>query len=319
MDKIQQRVQQAIQERVFPGCVIGALQNGQAHVMSFGSLAYDDRPVRHEKVYDLASITKSIPVASLASRFCEEGKFALMDSVKTYLPELQNDFGATIEDLLQYRVKGPRMAMLRFSTFEEVRTLALERGFDGPPGEREYANFPAFVLGIILERVGGAQLPTLAHRYFFEPLQMRETTFFPSASDCAPTEIVNGEEIRGMVHDESARIFARKRRAVGHAGLFSTAEDLLKFARYLLDNPASAIVRDAQDGLGWQINDPYLFGSSGMPSAFGKTGFTGTSIMIDPHGKRALVILSNRTYPQRPADGSAINAFRCDIVDIVFA
>jgi len=257
--------------------------------------------------------------------FVAEGKFALSDTVKRYIPELQNDFGATIEDLLRYRVHGSQMSSLKYGTFEQVRTHIFEHGFDGPPSESEYTNLPAFLLGIMLERVGGEILPALAHRYFFAPLTMNDTTFFPyDIERVAPTEVVKGMEIRGVVHDESARMFAQKRRAAGHAGLFSTALDLLNFLEALLNDRFPQVVAFAQQGLGWQLKGDFLGhvqqGASllaGSGSRFGKTGFTGTSVVLDMQKRTGLVMLSNRTYPHRPNDMGAINVFRADIANLV--
>lgn len=275
-----------------------------------------------DTVYDLASITKSIPTASLALLFIEKGKLRLADRVRDYIPELQNDYDATIEDLLSYRVRGPRLSTLGFSTFEEIRTHVFEHGFEGPPGECAYTNVPSYVLGVVLERVGGASLAALAHHYFFKPLEMDRTTFFPSVSDCSPTEKQNNETIQGIVHDESARMFARKRRSVGHAGLFSTAPDLMKFFEVLLQGKYPAVFDGASRGLGWTVKEDFFMGDHVSLKAFGKTGFTGTSIVVDPAQDTALVILSNRTYPVRPADAasftSAVNLFRRNVADIVF-
>ncbi len=247
----------------------------------------------------------------------------LDDTVKKHIPELQNDFGATVEDLLRYRVNGPRMSKIGLQTFEQLRTYILETGFSGPPGESSYANVPAFILGIVLERVGGTSLAVLGHTYFFEPLGMEHTTYFPSVGDCAPTEIQNGNVIQGVVHDESSRLFSLKRRSVAHAGLFSTAGDLLLFLEALIEGKFPAILDGAQKGLGWTKDAPWLMGSRVSNGAFGKTGFTGTSILVDPEKSTALVILSNRTYPTRPADAistdSAMNHFRRNIAEIVFA
>jgi len=323
--KIIARAERAIREKAFPGCVIGVSQNGTREILVTGGFTYEDSSPRvtADTVYDLASITKSIPTASLALTFISEGKLQLSDPVKKYIPELQNDYGATIEDLLRYRVRGARMSTLPYRTFEEVRTHIIENGFDGPPGSSAYANAPAFVLGIVLERIAGSSLAVLGHRYFFEPLGMKHTSFFPAESDCAPTEIQSGEVIQGIAHDESTRIFARARRTVGHAGLFSTAGDLLKFLEAMLDGRLSVVREGAQLGLGWAIAEPWFAGSHVSDSAFGKTGFTGTSVLVDGAKTTALVILSNRTYPTRPPDAasqeSAINIFRRDIADIVFA
>jgi len=337
-EKIVQRARRAVAEKVFPGCVIGLIQLNKQIVMSVGTLD-GNVPTQENTIYDVASITKSIPTASLALMFIAQGKLSLEDPVNKYLSELRNDYGATIEDLLRYRVKGPRMSQLKFKTFEEIRTHIFEHGFDESPSEKHaFTNLPAFLLGIIIERVDGEILPALAHRYFFEPLKMNDTTFFLASPDqdasphnfsyrrncvgdthlIAPTEIVDGEEIRGIVHDESARLFARARRAVGHAGLFSTAPDLLNFLEaFLKKGFRKPLLEGAQKGLGWQIDEPWM-GERRSEQTFGKTGFTGTSIVVDIERGIGLVILANRTYPKRPPDTAAINAFRQDVADIVF-
>lgn len=293
--------EKAVAESMFPGCVIGTYRSGEQRISRHGETY---------PIYDLASITKSIPVAMLAARFINEGKLELHDEVKKFVPEITRDFNATVEDLLCYRVRGARMSTLPLTTCEEIRAHALERGFDAPPGASDYTNLPAFVLGIILERVGGAEIAALAHREIFEPLGMRETTFFPSANRCAPTEIVDGATIQGVPHDESARVFAIAGRSAGHAGLFSTPEDLLTCAAYFIEHPERAEVRAGQHGLGWQVADASRTGSYTSARSFCKTGFTGTLIVIDVERAAALVILSNRTYPTRPKDESAIDAFR---------
>lgn len=323
--EIESRVEQAIAGKVFPGCVIGVVDaDGVRQISPFGTSTYepDSQEVSHDTVYDMASVTKSIPVASLALTYIAEGKLKLSDAVHHYLPELHNDHSATIEDLLTYRVQGPRLSELQYETFEQIRTHILESGFSAPPGEPVYTNLPAYVLGLVLERVGGGILPALAHKYFFGPLEMNDTTFFPhDVSRVAPTEIVDGVEVRGVVHDESARVFSRARRAVGHAGLFSTAPDILTFLSSLLQGKYPAVCEGAQKGLGWQGAPSYFMGSHCNGGTFGKTGFTGTSVLIDTQKGVGLTILSNCTYPKRAVDAgtrtSAINVFRADIADIL--
>src|SRR6185369_8929321 len=108
--QIRDRVQAAIEAKVFPGCVIGILRNGAKEIYPFGTLIYHSaEQVTENTVFDLASITKSIPTASLALIFVAESRLNLSDNVTKYIPELQNDYGATIEDLLRYRVRGARM------------------------------------------------------------------------------------------------------------------------------------------------------------------------------------------------------------------
>ncbi len=323
--EMREKIAHAIGERVFPGCVVGTVnKGGEREVLPFGRFTYEaDSPdVRADTVYDLASVTKSIPVASLALTLMGEGILRPDDLVRGHLPEVRNDHGATIEDLLTYRVKGPRFSALASKTPEAFTRYVLERGFDGPPGESVYSNMPAFLLGMVVERVSGEPLERLASSRFFGPFGMRDTSFFPvDVSRIPPTEVVQGNEVRGIVHDESARVFSRARRAVGHAGLFSTAPDLLAFLERLLQGDMPAVLEGAQKGWGWQSSGTFL-GREVRPGAFGKTGFTGTSVSVDVARGIALVILANRTYPMRPLDAasphSAMNGFRADISDLVF-
>lgn len=324
---IEARVQKAIEGRAFPGCVVGIIRaNGLREVWPFRNLTYDTGApaVREDTVYDLASITKSIPTASIALMLMAEGKLALTDKVSVYIPELKNHHDATIKDLLTYTVQGVKMSELKDKSTDEIRQYIFEHGFDGPRGTSQYTNLPAFLLGLIIERVAGDTLDRLARKHFFGPLGMRYTSFFPDErlreSFIAPTEIVGGEEIRGIVHDESARVFARARKTVGHAGLFSTAPDILNFFEALLrgnEGFTKSIITGAERGLGWQLNEPRWMGKYAGPHTFGKTGFTGTSIVADCKRGVAFVVLSNRTYPRRPTDGKEIDAFRRDIADIV--
>ena len=323
--KISDRMAIAIAGKTFPGCVIGIVRkNGERIVLPFGNLKYDTaEKVTEKTVFDLASITKSIPTASLVLTFMAGGKLQLPDKVRKYLPELRNDYDATIEDLLRYRVKGVQMSKLKdFSADEIVRHIFLT-GFDGPPAGSAYTNLPAFLLGIIIERIGGGLLAALSQEYLFGPLKMPNTTFFPNDGDptsiIAPTEVDERGEVCGMPHDESAYVFAKAGRAVGHAGLFSTVPDLLDFLEALLQGKFPYIVAGAQEGLGWQVADRRFMGSFCRAKTFGKTGFTGTSVVCDMDRGIGLVILSNRTYPKRPTTDEAIFQFRSDISDIILA
>lgn len=330
-EPVRVRVEKAIKEKVFPGCVIGIVHaDGKREVMPFGHFTYEGAPtpVREDSIYDLASITKSIPTASLALAFADGGMFSLDALVRTYVPKLQNDHGAIIEDLLTYAVSGPRLSTLKEKKPDDMLTHIFEHGFEGPRGARKYTNLPALILGLVLERAAGDTLGNLARTYFFDPVGMKDTTFFPfrdlaeRKDDIAPTEIDEWRgEVRGIAHDESAYVFAKEERAVGHAGLFSSAPDILNFLEALLRGKFPAIVAGAQKGLGWQLNQEWFMGAHCGPRTFGKTGFTGTSVVCDIEKGIGFVILSNRTYPKRPADAaeitSAINPFRCDIADIL--
>src|SRR3989344_2694337 len=121
-NEIKVRAERAIQEGVFPGCVVGFVQaSGERTVLPFGHFTCDANApaVREDTIYDLASVTKSIPTASLALTLMAEGKLQSGDKVSNYLPELKNDHGATIEDLLTYCVSGQRLSMLKDKSPDE--------------------------------------------------------------------------------------------------------------------------------------------------------------------------------------------------------
>ena len=339
-NEIKVRAERAMQEKVFPGCVIGVVKkNGAREVFPFGHFTYEPNSahVRKDTIYDVASITKSIPTASLVLLLMAEGKLQGAKLVREYLPELQNDHGATVEDLLAYRVSGPRLSVLREKTPESMLAHIFEQGFE-PRAEAKYTNLPALLLGLIVERATGDTVEPLSQARFFTPLHMERTTFFPfrdlpdKKDEIAPTEIDEWRgDVHGFPHDESAYVFAKSGRVVGHAGLFSTAPDMLNFLEALL-HPAhdgdttsimGLIADGAQKGLGWQRAELWFTGTRFGAGAFGKTGFTGTSVVVDPQHGIAFVILSNRTYPKRPPDAasihSAINTFRTDIADILLS
>lgn len=323
---IKARVEQAIAEKVFPGCVIGTIRsNGTREILPFGRFTYDENSpeVREDTIYDVASITKSIPTALLALMLMKEGKLLTTDRVVEYLPELKNDHGATVGDLLTYRVHGVPLSTLKEKSADEILEYVFTHGFDAPPsGESTYTNLPALLLGLVVERITGEGLDALARKTFFEPLGMNRTTFFPEnfpKDEIVPTEIEAWRGlVQGQAHDESAYVFAvQAKRAVGHAGLFSTAPDLLDFLEALLRGKLEYVSEGARKGWGWQVDDPSLVSTHASLHTFGKTGFTGTSILCDIEHGIAFVILSNRTYPKRPAGYSAISTFRGNIADII--
>ncbi len=320
---IETLAKEAIKAGVFPGCVIGLVKKGDRTIRAFGTLAHNGEPAREDTIYDLASVTKSIPVSSLILKLVHEELLTLQDLVRTWIPELQNDHAATIEDLLRYRVHGEPMSLIAHLSPKEIQQHIFTAGFADLPGASHYSNLPAYLLGIIVERVTGKSIANAARDAFFDPLNMH-STFFPVegyvpdvAYSIAPTETEEAGDVVGIVHDESARAFAREGRVVGHAGLFSNAHDMATFLEALLAGSFPYVVKGAQKGLGWELNHGAFMGSHFGPRTFGKTGFTGTSILCDCDRGLGLVILSNRTYPVRPADNTAINAFRHAVADML--
>jgi CubicO group peptidase (beta-lactamase class C family) len=344
-DKIVDYLNAAIERRVFPGCAAGWIAGGEETTVTLGRHTYsgdgvdDPTPVTEKSLFDCASITKAVPVSCLALRLIDEGKMGLDDRLIGYVPEYRGSFRGDI------RVKHLLTHTLDFDfRLSECKDLPPERLLDrvlgakmkSRPGEKFcYANATSILLGMALEAVCGKALHILAKDVFFEPLGMNDTTFFPgddAIAGCVPTELDpwRGRPIRGEVHDESAWAL-RGIMTAGSAGVFSTLRDMLKFVRMLLDGGERFFSRETMEamrtnqiphisgrsaGLGWELNQEYM-GESRTESTFGKTGFTGCSLIIDTARETGIVLLSNHTWPTRKPNREQINEVRARVADLV--
>jgi len=344
---IESAAKTAIEERVFPGCVVGVVRtSGERTILPFGALTYEEGapPVREDTIYDVASVTKSIPLACLALHYINEGKLKLTDKLIQYVPEFKNSDrrAITIKHLLTYTIGSYPLSAFKDSTPEDIYQSIMTRDFTVKPGTAFlYSNLPAFLLGLVVERVGGRPIDILAREIFFTHLHMDRTDFSAKqflSDEIAPTEVDARGEVRGVVHDESAYVFAeRGGKAVGHAGLFSCAGDLLTFLEMLLNEGefhghlylSADLIREMSTnqitdlnhiaGLGWQLADHSFMGAYAGDHTFGKTGFTGVSVVCDIQRAVAFAVLSNRTYPKRPQSNTAIQHFRRAIADAIFS
>lgn len=336
----------AIRDHVFPGCQVGYARSGETQVLPFGRLTYDaDAPdVTGLTVYDVASITKSVPTSSIILKLVEEGRLSLDDKAITFLPELANEYREEIliRHLLLFTVvfKLPdTMAEAARTSPDQLLEMIFSAPVTAPPGQKyTYTNAPSLLLGLIAERICQQPLDEIAQVMFFAPLGMSRTTFHAEPlplGDVAPTALDWRGEVRGRVHDPGAWALFEAGRIPGHAGLFSTAADLLRFAAMLTSEGqlegqrffSSKTVRamhtnqlqglNEAAGLGWMMSRPETMGTAGSPEVFGRTGFTGTMFLIDPVKKRALVVLSNRTYPRVPESYDAIRSVWRSLADLV--
>ena len=297
-----------------------------------------------ESIFDVASITKAIPTASLTLQLIDQNRLALNDQVISYLPELRNPEREKlhIRHLLTYTLahQGPGLSTFKSRTAEEMFEYAFTQPFASSPGTIfAYSNLPALFLGLLVERVLNNTLDHLAETHFFDPLKMISSTFQPKdPHTTVPTEIDDWRGlVQGVVHDESAYLVRKEaNKVVGHAGLFSTAPDILNFLEMLLHKGELSGKRYFSEemveqmgtnqipelgestGLGWELNQPRFMGSQCGPHTFGKTGFTGTLCVCDVGRGIAFVILTNRAFPKRPTDASAGNAFRAAVADVVW-
>lgn len=318
---IAELIERAIAGRVFPGCCIGIIRNGERSLHAFGRATYDANAhsITGESLYDLASITKVVPTATLALQLIDAGALSLDDQLISFVPEYRTPYrdAVTIRHLLTYTLGNSVPLSRAGKTSAEIFATVCGEDSAVPGTMFNYSNTPAFLLGIVVERVRGTSLDQLAERLIFDPLHMKTATFAPHGA------VPSAEGIQDVVHDESARVFSRAGMVVGHAGLFASTQDLLAFLAHLLANPDQRIARNQLEhlgvfaGLGWELNQAWM-GRNRTATMFGKTGFTGTCIVGDFTRGMALVLLSNRTYPKSPEKRISIDVVRAAVCDIVF-
>jgi len=317
----------ARQARIFSGAawsvgtVDGPLRRG-----SVGTLSLDGPPVRPDTLWDLASVTK--PVVALAALWLvERGGLALSETVGDHLPEYRGGTSGdlTIEQLLTHTSGLPGRQPLyrqhtdRASLLAALRTLPLRFA---PGSAVEYSSAGFMLLGEIVAAASGLPLERLVAMAVTEPLGLRDTGFRPTpdqAGRCAATEDCpwRGRVVQGSVHDENAEVLGG---IAGHAGLFGTVGDMERFAIAVLSGGSEGWLsartlaeagRSRTDrltlrrGLGWQGRDASgsPAGDLFSPDSFGHTGFTGTSVWIDPTLGRYAVLLTNRVHPSRDTPG----------------
>ena len=339
---------EAIAAKTFPGCVVGYIRDGQTVLSAYGHQRYEDSgsPVELDTIYDVASVTKSVVTGSVAMKLIELGRLNLDDAVTQYIPELATKYrnDVRIRHLLTYTITfelTEGIADIAKHTPDEVFQTLCAAELVAPPGQSyRYTNGPAILLAAVIERASREPLDVLAKRFFFDPLGMATSTLHPELLPrlrIAPTEIDWRGEVRAVVHDEAAWAMMQHGQLAGNAGLFSTAGDLLTFCQMLLDegrfrstqllSPETVhdmhtnqiMIAGECTSFGWELDWSKTFGNVVSAQAFGKTGFTGCVIVIDPVKKAALVHLSNRTYPTRPTTKKLLVQFRRALGQLVFA
>jgi uncharacterized protein YbbC (DUF1343 family)/CubicO group peptidase (beta-lactamase class C family) len=347
LDAIEPLVAQAIAEKKLPGAVV-LIGRGDRTVYEKAignrALVPSTEPMTIDTMFDLASLTKVVATTTSVMILVEQGKIRMNDRVALYIPgfERYGKADITIRHLMTH-MSGLRPDVdlgEMWSGSETAIGLAIEEVPTAAPGERfVYSDINYFLLGDIVRRVGGMPLDKFAHDHIFEPLGMKDTTFLPAAAlqrRIAPTESCtplgwpcegpNMSMLRGVVHDPTAR---RMGGVAGHAGLFSTAADLAIFCRMLLDGgayrgvrilsplavskmttPATAPGDRNVRGLGWDIDSSYSSNRGELLplGSFGHTGFTGTSLWVDPATRMFIVFLSNRVHPEGKGDVTPLRA-----------
>lgn len=330
-------VSAAITQQIFPGAVVLVARDGVVqHRTAYGSTMYADpgsQPVTAATWYDIASLTKAF-TATAALHLLEAGLLALDDPVARYLPGMRAQT-VTLRHLFTHTTgMEVRLSALRHLDAAALRAAVYATEPTRPPGTcTAYVNVSTLLLGDVVAQVAGQPLDQVIQQTILAPLDLKDTFFCPPAHlrpQIAPTEWDNtwrGGLIQGTVHDESAHALGG---VAGHAGLFSTAADLWRFAQMWLDGgvsrgrrllyrttvelattyqapwlhlqelpPSNATSAPAiRCGLGWMLDRTEVMGHA-PTGTYGHTGFTGPVLVIVPQRRMVLVFLCNRTYPRR--------------------
>jgi len=347
LDEIPPLVEQAIAEKKLPGAVVLVGRGDRiVYQNAIGNRAVDParEPMTLDTIFDVASLTKVVATTTSVMKLIEDGRVRLNDRVSTYIPgfERYNKTNITVRHLMTH-TSGLRPDVDlgdMWVGYDKAIELAIEEVPTAPPGERfVYSDINYFLLGDIVKRVGGMPLDRFAKQHIFDPLGMKDTGFRPAESlrpRIAPTEKCTpygwpceGPDmrmLRGVVHDPTAR---RMGGVAGHAGLFSTAADLAIFCRMLLNggryngvrvlsplavakmtSAASGPGEPNVRGLGWDIDSSFSANRGELLpiGSFGHTGFTGTSIWVDPLTRAFVVFMSNRVHPDGRGDVTPLRA-----------
>ncbi len=339
-------VREAIAQRIFPGAVVLVAHEGVLrHTAAYGSTMYDDpgsQPVTLTTRYDIASLTK-VFTATVVLQLYDAGAIMLDRPAADYLPGLQAR-GVTVRHLLTHTSGlALQLSALRTAGADRLRAVVYATNPTHRPGTRVvYTNINSMLLGDIVAAVSGQPFDQALQALLLEPLGLASTGFCPDLSGhahIAPTEWDTEWRrmlVQGVVHDESTFALGG---VAGHAGLFSTATDLWRFAQMWLDQGvmqqrrflrAETVALATRDhtqqlaraaggavqaggealrcGLGWMLERPNFMGHA-PADTYGHTGFTGPALAIVPGERLIVVVLSNRTYPRRtPPQHHAITA-----------
>ena len=319
-------IQQAIDDGTIPGAVVIVGQDG--HILHRRAYGYRSLQPRREAmtldtIFDFASLTKVMATAPSIMQLAEQGKIRLGDRVTMYLPDFRGgDSPIRVRDLLTH-FSGLRPDLdlePEWSGYETGIQKAYQETPVTAPGEQFiYSDINFILLAEIVRRVSGEDFETYTRSKIFEPLEMRDTYFRPPASlqpRIAPSEkLTDGTFLRGVAHDPTTRFMGG---VAGHAGLFSTGDDLSYFAEMMLGEgrfgPGSRVLNALSvlamttsqsphgqpilRGFGWDIDSPYSSprGDLFPIGSYGHTGFTGTSLWIDPVTKTYVLLLTSHLH-----------------------
>ena len=318
-------LEKAIAERAFPGCAVAVTYRGDLIAnKALGSFTFEPAApaVQTDSIFDLASVSKVIATTTMAMILYERGVLDLETPLAAIAPEFTGNDDrrrqVTLRTLLAHSSGLPAYEKLfqRAKTRDELLAAAFETELTADPGTRaEYSDIGFIILGVALERLADEALDVFCQREIFGPLGLSHTCFNPPRSwkdrivPTADDQSFRHRIIQGEVQDENASVLGG---IAGHAGAFSTAEDIASFAHAMLNGGRPILRADtvelftrreaSPDGtsqaLGWDTpSAPSQSGKHFSPRSFGHLGYTGTSLWIDPDRQLSITLLTNRTWP----------------------
>ena len=348
--KIDMIMQEAINDSVFPGGVVGVMRKGNmVWQQGYGYHDYfKTRRVRNNDIYDLASVTKIMATTTAIMKLVDDGKISLDDPVALFIDEFNtaDKREITIRHFLLHTSGLPayRIYVDKYRTRAEILHAIRNEPLEYRPGERYvYSDLGFILLGEIVHAVSGERIDEFMEREFYRPMGMNSTWFNPKNGGATITNRIAPTEIDAVTHRGLVHQFVHDERAywmdgiAGHAGLFSSVQDMAKFAYMLMNDgnygghnylsPETIQLFSSHQspinhrGLGFdrksEDNDnPSSAGSLTGVNTFGHLGFTGTSIWVDPDEEIAIILLTNRTFPNR-SFGREIRNIRANIADAV--
>ena len=339
-------IDDAVQSGLFPGAILIIGKDGHVVFRKAYGLRFflpGREPMTLDTIFDAASLTKVVATTPSVMRLFEQGKIRIDDPVTKYLPEFQEGKSDITIRLLMTHFSGmpPDLELIpKWSGYDTGIARALITKPIAPPGARFiYSDINFILMGEIVRRLSGQSLAEFAHDQVFFPIGMNESEFLPSAAllpRIAPTELDEdtGLPFRGIVHDPTSRYMGG---IAGHAGLFTTADDLAKYAEMLLGGgksgnvqvfspatikkftePGSPADQPVLRGLGWDIDSPLSSNRGELYpiGSFGHTGFTGTSMWLDPGTHSFIILMTNAVHLKR---GNSLSSLRSRLATAVAA
>lgn len=343
LDAIDAIANHAVDDHLIPGAVIVVGHDGKVvfrRAYGMRSLEPTREPMTTDTVFDMASLTKPTMTALAVMQLAEKSKLNVNDTVAKYIPEfgVNGKQSITIRLLLTHYSGLPPDVDLKeqWQGKQDGFNRAFNSQLAHAPGTRfQYSDINFIVLGALVERISGLSLDEYAQRFILAPMGLEHCRYLPPESwdaQIAPTQYdEHGTMLRGTVHDPTAR---RMGGVAGHAGLFCSADDAATYAQNLLDRlagrrsnfplsratlqkmvvPEQPATGTALRGFGWDIDSPYSSnrGTLFPVGSFGHTGFTGTSLWIDPVSDTYVIVLTNAVHPN---GGKSIGSLRSAVAD----